>query len=89
MGKTKIPKNRSLREMYEQDESMKEEIKKTDKKKQFIENLKKANVEKIELEVNENKLNNYYERRDAQAAERKRKEEYIKAINKLQEQEEK
>ena len=86
MGKTKIPKNRSLREMYEQDESMIEEIRQSDeRKKQFIDTLKKIKDEK---EVNEKKLQNYYARRDAQEAEKKRKEEYIKAMNKLQEQEE-
>ena len=82
----KIPKNRDIEELLEQDdkiETMEEVIEIMDnKEKEFRDRIKLENIS-----INK-KIENVYARKDAQIADENRKAEYIRAMNKLQEQEE-
>ena len=60
------------------------------KSQQFRDTLKVSKPEKDETsQIINKKLQNVYARKDAQLAEKKRKIAYLKAMNKVQEQEEK
>ena len=93
MGKSKrikIPKNRDMSEMFGEEENkiktMQDVIDSMDeKRKQFVETIKLSREEKISMNK---KLQNVYARKDAQLADERKKEAYIKVINKMQEQEE-
>lgn len=85
----KIPKNRDIEEFVEQEES-KTEIKTMEEVITQMEKREKEFRDKIKHDtmLKNKKLQNVYARKDAQLAEQKRKEGYLKVINKLQEQEE-
>lgn len=85
----KIPKDRDIEEFVEQEErkakirARKEVITQTkEREKEFRDKIKQDTI------LMDKKLQNVYARKDAQLIEQKRKEEYLKVINKLQEQEE-
>lgn len=84
----KIPKNKDIEEIVEKAENkteiktMKEVIEYKDKKdKEFRNRIKYDNSS------TNKKLQNVYRRKDAQLADQKRKEEYLKAMNKLEQEE--
>ena len=91
MGKSKrikIPKNRDIKELVEQEknegeiDSMEKVIGHMDKKEQEF-----RNRIKFDNSSTNKKLQNVYKRKDAQLAEQKRKEKYLKAMNKLEQEE--
>lgn len=92
MGKKRkkiiIPKNRDIEEFVEQEErktkieTMEEVIAQMEKREEFRNRIKYENM------LMDKKLQNVYSRKDAQLAVQKRKEKYLKAINRLEEQEE-
>lgn len=92
MGKKRkkiiIPKNRDIEEFVEQEErktkieTMEEVVTQMEKREEFRNRIKYENMPM------DKKLQNVYSRKDAQLAVQKRKEKYLKAINRLQEQEE-
>ena len=92
MGKKRkkiiIPKNRDIEEFVEQEErktkieTMEEVIEQKKKREEFRNRIKYENM------LMDKKLQNVYSRKDAQLAVQKRKEKYLKAINRLEEQEE-
>lgn len=73
--KNRIPKNKDIEELVEQMETegnLKE-------RKEFVQNLK---VEDSQIK---RRVKNFSDRRDAQIAEEERKQDYLKAMNKLEE----
>lgn len=89
MGKIKIPKNKDIEEIVEKEEGKTQIetmegviVQMDEKEKEF-----KDRVKCDDISMNK-KMKNVYARKEAQLAEQKRKEEYLKAINKLQDQEE-
>lgn len=74
--KMKIPKNKDIEEIVDREER---KLKKGEIKKQEF---------KEKIKVSNKKIQNVFERKDAQMAETKRKEILMKAINKVQEKEE-
>lgn len=89
--KNKIPKNRSINEMLGQKQqkideetiTMEEVIAKMDRKKQ-----EKQEKSKQERKQFNKKIQDMARRKDNRFAEDKRKEQYIKAVNKIQEEQE-
>lgn len=72
--KNRIPKNKDIEELVEQMETegnLKE-------RKEFVQNLK---VEDSQIK---RRVKNFSDRRDAQIAEEERKQDYLKAMNKLE-----
>ncbi len=73
-------------------EKEEQEYEELDPRQKFIERLKAENKQKSTHKrepANKKKLQNYNARRDAQEVEEKRREDLLKAMNKIEEQEEK
>lgn len=92
--KNKIQKNRDIEEMIEQAEeketieSMKEIIAKMDKKREEFRNRLNREEETEQQEEITTKLKNVYARKDAQEADKKRRIELLKAIDKVEKEQE-
>ncbi len=92
MGKIKIPKNRDIEELVAQEEengekrieSMEDVMEQIQNEEQEFRNRLKYNVQYVDK-----RFQNMCKRRDAEVKDEKRKEAYLKAMNKLEEQEEK
>lgn len=89
MGKIKIPKNRDIEEIVEQEEgktkkeTMEEVIVQMEKReKEFKDRIKCDN-----MSMNK-KLQNVYKRKDAELADEKRKIAYLKAMDKIKDDKE-